>query len=74
MASLAPFKGQFQVAAGYNTKNAWGIKLLHTLITIKVCARADLSFQTAENQVFGAKLNTFRNYFLTEELCYHFEA
>ena len=44
IASLAPLKERFRVAAGCNTKNALKIEALHTLIVIKICARADSSF------------------------------
>ena len=67
IASLAPLKERFRVAAGCNTKNALKIEALHTLIVIKICARADSSFRTAEMQllqpiqVFGSELKTFRS-------------
>ena len=80
IANLAPFKERFRASAGCNTKNTWGIEPLHTVIVIKICARAD-SNCTAEKwlqrplQVFGAELKTFPScYFVTEELRYHYEA
>ena len=51
LASFAPFKERFQAAAGCNTKNAYGIEALNTLIVIRIRARADSSCITAEKQL-----------------------
>ena len=51
LASLAPFKERFQAAAGCNTKNAYGIEPLHTLIAIRICARVNSSCIMAEKQL-----------------------
>ena len=48
VARLAPFEERFPASAGCNTKKTWGIEPLHTLMAIKICARADLSCITAE--------------------------
>ena len=81
IACLASFKERFRASAGCNMKNTWGIEPLHTVIVIKICARADSSCTTAEKQlrqplqVFGAELKTFPScYFVKEELHYHYEA
>ena len=81
IASLAPFKERFRVAAGCNTKNARGIEPLHTLITTKIRVTADSTCQTARKrlqrplQVFGAEHKTFCScYFVAEDLRYHYEA
>ena len=51
LASFAPFKERFRAAAGCNTKNVYGIEPLHTLIAIRIRARADSSCITAEKQL-----------------------